>query len=60
MIRGRPLALTAAVLAPIAAGALLSTARGLVTNTNAALVLVLAVVAVAATGHASPGSSPPW
>jgi hypothetical protein len=51
MIRGRPLALTAAVLAPIAAGALLSTVRGLVTNNNAALVLVLVVVAVAATGY---------
>lgn len=51
MTRGRPLALTAAVLAPVAAGALLSTARGLVTNNNAALVLVLVVVAVAATGY---------
>jgi K+-sensing histidine kinase KdpD len=51
MTSGRPLALTAAVLAPVAAGALLSTVRGLVTNNNAALVLVLVVVAVAATGH---------
>ena len=51
MISGRPLALTAAVLAPVAAGALLSRVRGLVTNNNAALVLVLVVVAVAATGH---------
>jgi K+-sensing histidine kinase KdpD len=51
MVRTRPLALTAAVLAPIAASALLSLARGRVTNNNAALVLVLVVVAVAATGY---------
>ena len=45
------LALTAAVLAPVVAGALLSMVRDLITNNNAALVLVLVVVAVAATGH---------
>jgi K+-sensing histidine kinase KdpD len=51
MVRGRPVALTAAVLAPVAACALLSLVRGLVANNNAALVLVLVVVAVAATGY---------
>jgi Domain of unknown function (DUF4118) len=40
-----------AVLGPILIGALLATVRGFTTNDNAALVLVLVVVAVAATGH---------
>ena len=48
---GRPRVLAAAVLVPVAVCALLSTVRGLVSNDNAALVLVLVVVAVAATGH---------
>jgi Domain of unknown function (DUF4118) len=39
------------VLAPIGTGALLSPLRELVSGSNAALVFVLAVVAVAATGH---------
>lgn len=51
MVITRPVAVTAAVLAPVAACALLSLVRGLVTNNNAVLVLVLVVVAVAATGH---------
>ena len=56
-----PLALTAAVLAPVAAGALLSLVRDLVANNNAALVLVLVVVAVAATGYRVAGLwSRPW
>jgi Domain of unknown function (DUF4118) len=50
MTRARTLALTAAVLVPIAACALLSLVRGVVANNNAELVLVLVVVAVAATG----------
>jgi hypothetical protein len=51
MIRARSLALTAAVVGPAATGALLSLVRGLVADNNAALVFVLVVVAVAATGH---------
>lgn len=51
MVLRRSVAITAAVLAPVAACALLALVRDLVTNNNAALVLVLVVVAVAATGH---------
>jgi hypothetical protein len=51
MIRVRSLALTAAVLGPVAVSALLSPLRTLVTSNNAALVLVLVVVAVAGTGY---------
>ena len=51
MTRARQLALTAAVLAPIVVGALLSLIRELITNNNAALVFVLVVVAVAASGY---------
>jgi hypothetical protein len=51
MTRAHTLALTAAVLAPVVAGALLSPVRELITNNNAALVLVLVVVAVAASGY---------
>ena len=51
----RPVALTAAVVAPVATCALLSLTRDLITNNNAALVLVLVVVAVAATGHRAAG-----
>ena len=50
MTRARRFALIAAVLAPIVVGALLSSVRALVANNNAALVFVLVVVAVAATG----------
>lgn len=50
MASARSLALTAAVLAPVGACALLSLGRDLITNNNAALVLVLVVVAVAAIG----------
>jgi hypothetical protein len=55
MTRARTLALTAAVLAPIAVGALLSLTRELIANNNAALVFVLVVVAIAATGHRTAG-----
>jgi Domain of unknown function (DUF4118) len=51
MTRALTLALAAAVLAPIAVGALLSLAHELIANNNAALVFVLVVVAIAATGH---------
>jgi hypothetical protein len=47
----RPRTLAAAVVAPAATGALLNPLRELVSASNAALVLVLVVVAVAATGH---------
>jgi Kef-type K+ transport system membrane component KefB len=60
MIRARPLALAAAVLAPVAACSLLSLVHEMVTNNNAALVLVLVVVAVAATGYRVAGWSRPW
>ena len=43
MTRARSLTLVAAVLAPVAVSALLSLVRGLITNNNAALVLVLVV-----------------
>ena len=55
MTRARTLALTAAVLAPVVVGALLSLARDLVANNNATLVFVLVVVAVAATGYRAAG-----
>ncbi|MBL8926233.1 MAG: DUF4118 domain-containing protein [Pseudonocardia sp.] len=55
MTRARTLALTAAVLAPVVVGALLSLARDLIANNNAALVFVLVVVAVAATGYRAAG-----
>lgn len=55
MTRARTLALTAAVLAPLVVGALLSLARDLIANNNAALVFVLVVVAVAATGYRAAG-----
>src|SRR5689334_7274010 len=55
MSRARSLALTAAVLAPVAVGALLSAMRTLITNNNAALVFVLVVVAVAASGYRAAG-----
>jgi K+-sensing histidine kinase KdpD len=48
-------ALVAAVLGPVLIAALLTTLRGVVTGSNAALVLVLLVVAVAATRHRSAG-----
>jgi hypothetical protein len=51
MARARTLALTAAVLAPVVVGALLSLVRDLIANNNAALVFVLVVVAVAASGY---------
>jgi K+-sensing histidine kinase KdpD len=53
--RSRTLALTAAVLAPVGVGAVLSLVRGLITNNNAALVLVLVVVTVAASGYRDAG-----
>ena len=43
MSRTRTLALTAAVLAPVVVGALLSLARDVIANNNAALVFVLVV-----------------
>ena len=46
-------ALVVAVLGPVLVAALLTTLRGLLTSSNAALVLVLVVGAVAATGHPS-------
>jgi hypothetical protein len=55
MARTRTLALTAAVLAPIAVGALLGLMRDLIANNNAALVFVLVVVAVAASGYRAAG-----
>ena len=55
MTRTRSVALTAAVLLPVAACALLGLVRGMVANNNAALVLVLVVVAVAATGYRAAG-----
>jgi K+-sensing histidine kinase KdpD len=55
MSRTRSVALTAAVLLPVAACALLGLVRGVVANNNAALVLVLVVVAVAATGYRAAG-----
>jgi hypothetical protein len=55
MARSRTLVLTAAVLAPIAMGALLGLVRELIANNNAALVFVLVVVAVAATGYRAAG-----
>jgi K+-sensing histidine kinase KdpD len=55
MTHARTLALTAAVLAPVVVGALLSAVHGLVANNNAALVFVLVVVAVAATGNRAAG-----
>jgi Domain of unknown function (DUF4118) len=55
MTRARTLALTAAVLAPIAVGALLSLVREQIANNNATLVFVLVVVAVAATGYRAAG-----
>ena len=48
--RHRGLILAAAVLAPLLASALMSTLRDNLENTNAALVLVLLVVAAASTG----------
>jgi K+-sensing histidine kinase KdpD len=51
MTRARNLALTAAVVAPVVVGALLSLVRQQIANNNAALVFVLVVVAVAATGY---------
>jgi K+-sensing histidine kinase KdpD len=51
MSRARRFALLAAVLAPVVVGALLSSVRALIANNNAALVFVLVVVAVAATGY---------
>ena len=51
MTRARNLALTVAVLAPVGVGALLSLLRTVVDTDNAALVFVLVVVAVAATGY---------
>lgn len=48
-------ALVVAVLGPVLVAALLTTLRDVVTGSNAALVLVLLVVAVAATGHRSAG-----
>lgn len=51
MSRARTLALTAAVLAPVVVGALLSLVRERIANNNAALVFVLVVVAVAASGY---------
>jgi hypothetical protein len=51
MTRARTLALTGAVLAPVLVGALLSLVRDLIANNNAALVFVLVVVAVAASGY---------
>ncbi len=55
MNRARTLALTGAVLVPIAVGALLSLTRELIANNGATLVFVLVVVAVAATGHRAAG-----
>ena len=51
MNRARTLALTGAVLVPIAVGALLGLTRELIANNDATLVFVLVVVAIAATGH---------
>lgn len=51
----RTSALVVAVLGPILVAALLMTVRGVVPGSGAALVLVLPVVAVAATGHRSAG-----
>jgi hypothetical protein len=50
-MRARSFVLTVAVVGPAATGALLGLLRGLVDSDNAALVFVLVVVAVAATGH---------
>lgn len=43
--------MTAALAGPLAASALMATLRDVLPNDNAALVLVLIVVAVAAAGH---------
>ena len=50
MTRARTAVLVTSVLAPVAVTALLSVARDVITTDNAALVLVLVVVAVASTG----------
>lgn len=55
MTRARNLALTAAVLAPVVVGALLSLVREQIANNNATLVFVLVVVAVAASGYRAAG-----
>ncbi len=51
----RTSALVVAVLGPVVTAALLTTVRGIVPGSGAALVLVLPVVAVAATGYRSAG-----
>lgn len=55
MTRARTLARTAAVVAPVVVGALLSLVREQIANNNATLVFVLVVVAVAASGYRAAG-----
>ncbi|MFF0133725.1 DUF4118 domain-containing protein [Streptomyces mirabilis] len=55
VMRG-PVSLVAAVLVPLALSAVLLPARGHLANTNVALLLVVAVVAVAALGHRLAGA----